>query len=143
MFAWGSQRCDRSKRDWDPDRFGLHPERHLLRPYRVTLSRLVPDFSVRTWEIQREKSHGNRESDSPYMVRTAARTEPMRSGVNALRKMINCAADRKPPGCTRFSTENLSGRERAGKSSFARLQVTQKSVGAKFLLSFAKFSSYF
>eukprot|EP01052_Picozoa_sp_SAG31_P029411 SAG31_NODE_2921_length_4909_cov_2.815385_4_plen_365_part_00 len=26
-------------------------------PYRVTLSRLAPDFSVRTWEIQREKSH--------------------------------------------------------------------------------------
>eukprot|EP01052_Picozoa_sp_SAG31_P018326 SAG31_NODE_1294_length_8954_cov_2.434557_4_plen_206_part_00 len=25
--------------------------------YRVTLSRLVPDFSVRTWEIQQEKSH--------------------------------------------------------------------------------------
>eukprot|EP01052_Picozoa_sp_SAG31_P009661 SAG31_NODE_512_length_14721_cov_17.995623_10_plen_186_part_00 len=30
-----------------------------MKSYRVTLSRLVPDFSVRTWEIQREKSHKN------------------------------------------------------------------------------------
>eukprot|EP01052_Picozoa_sp_SAG31_P033383 SAG31_NODE_3764_length_3904_cov_1.346386_1_plen_169_part_10 len=35
-------------------------------PYRVTLSRLAPGFSVHTWEIQQEKSHQNRESDSPY-----------------------------------------------------------------------------
>eukprot|EP01052_Picozoa_sp_SAG31_P023055 SAG31_NODE_1870_length_7027_cov_6.614319_1_plen_188_part_00 len=36
------------------------------RPCRVALSRLAPGFSVRTWEIQREKSHQSRESDSPY-----------------------------------------------------------------------------
>eukprot|EP01052_Picozoa_sp_SAG31_P019794 SAG31_NODE_1460_length_8241_cov_11.816352_4_plen_210_part_00 len=34
----------------------------------VTLSRLAPDFSVRTWEIQREKSHKlNRESNSRFL----------------------------------------------------------------------------
>jgi len=27
--------------------------------YRARLSRLVPNFSVRTWEFQREKSHKN------------------------------------------------------------------------------------
>ena len=31
----------------------------LFQTYRLALSRLVPGFSVRTWEIQQEKSHKN------------------------------------------------------------------------------------
>eukprot|EP01052_Picozoa_sp_SAG31_P026553 SAG31_NODE_2415_length_5732_cov_7.567016_5_plen_68_part_00 len=30
---------------------------HEIEPYRVMLSRLVPTFSVRIWEIQKKKSH--------------------------------------------------------------------------------------
>eukprot|EP01052_Picozoa_sp_SAG31_P037647 SAG31_NODE_4898_length_2878_cov_2.329975_3_plen_173_part_00 len=41
-------------------------------PTGATLSRLAPSFSVRTWEIQREKSHKKiRESNSPYSLTTS------------------------------------------------------------------------
>eukprot|EP01052_Picozoa_sp_SAG31_P007249 SAG31_NODE_343_length_17426_cov_35.294443_17_plen_135_part_00 len=46
----------------------MEPKSRRNWPYRVTLSRLVPGFSVRTWEIQREKSHKNRENSSPYHI---------------------------------------------------------------------------
>eukprot|EP01052_Picozoa_sp_SAG31_P028709 SAG31_NODE_2794_length_5083_cov_2.714687_3_plen_65_part_00 len=37
--------------------------------YRVALSRLVPGFSVRMWEIQREKSHTNEKVTVDFSMR--------------------------------------------------------------------------
>eukprot|EP01052_Picozoa_sp_SAG31_P015712 SAG31_NODE_1017_length_10360_cov_35.198811_13_plen_133_part_01 len=50
----------------------------IVTPYRVALARLAPDFSVRTWEIHREKSHKkSRESDSsPYRVNARVERPP-------------------------------------------------------------------
>eukprot|EP01052_Picozoa_sp_SAG31_P001741 SAG31_NODE_59_length_29571_cov_20.443506_1_plen_113_part_10 len=54
-----------SMKEWPGNIEGRNPVGLAGGAYRVTLSRLVPGFSVRTWEIQQEKSHKNEKVTAP------------------------------------------------------------------------------